>query len=385
MSGGAGRGVAGGEGGAYAAAGVDIKRGERAVELMKESVGRASRPEVLGGLGGFAGLMRLDVSRWTQPVLAASTDGAGTKTAIARALGRHDTIGQDLVAMVVDDLVVCGAEPLLVQDYIAVGHLEPETVAALVAGIAAGCRLAGAALLGGETAEHPGLMPPGDYDLAATAVGVVEADAVLGPDRVRPGDAVVALASSGVHCNGFALIRQVLAASRTPLREPFGTGTLGEELLTPSRIYALDCLAAAAALPVRTFAHITGGGLAGNLGRVIPEGMVAVVERPTWRPPPVFDWIQATGTISATDMERTFNMGVGMVAVVDPAAAGDLLGLLAERGVPAWTAGTISKEGGTVRARLRGEHPGAGPMEQSIRGSNAQEAAEPAPSSSSST
>lgn len=342
----------------YAAAGVDIDAGERAVRLMRASVATAGRPEVIGGLGGFAGLMRLDLARWRRPVLAASTDGAGTKTAIAQALGRHDTIGQDLVAMVVDDLVVCGAEPLLVQDYVAVGRLDPEQVAAIVAGIAEGCRVAGAALLGGETAEHPGLMRPGEYDLAATAVGVVEEDQVLSAELVRPGDAVVAMASSGLHCNGFSLVRHVLAATGTPLTEPFGGATLGEELLTPTRIYALDCLAAAAALPVRTFAHITGGGLAGNLGRVIPAGLVAEVDRASWSPGPVFGWLAGRGGVPTAEMERTFNMGVGMVAVVDPGAADDLLALLAGRGVPAWLAGQVRAGGDAGRCILTGEHPG---------------------------
>ena len=345
-------------GASYEAAGVSIDAGERAVELMKSSVARATRPEVVGGLGGFAGLMRLDLSRWHKPLIAASTDGAGTKTVLAQALGRHDTIGQDLVAMVVDDLVVCGAEPLLVQDYIAVGKLDPDVVASIVAGIADGCQLAGAALLGGETAEHPGLMQPGEYDVAATAVGVVEEDDVLGPDRVRPGDLIVALASSGLHCNGYSLVRHVLATSGTPLSTPFGNRTLGDELLEPTRIYALDCLAAAAEVPVRTWAHITGGGLAGNLARVIPAGLSAVVDRATWTPGPVFDWVASTGGVSVPEMERTFNMGVGMVAVVDPAAATELAVLLTERGVPAWVAGAVRSEDAEP-SYLVGEHPSA--------------------------
>jgi phosphoribosylformylglycinamidine cyclo-ligase len=343
-------------GASYAAAGVSIDAGERAVELMKASVARASRPEVVGGIGGFAGLMRLDLQRWKKPLIAASTDGAGTKTALAQLLGRHDTIGQDLVAMVVDDLVVCGAEPLLVQDYIAVGKLDPEVVATIVGGIADGCRIAGAALLGGETAEHPGLMQPGEYDVAATAVGAVEEDEVLGPDRVQAGDAVVALASSGLHCNGYSLVRHVLATSGADLGAPFGEWTLGDELLTPTRIYALDCLAAAAALPVRTWAHITGGGLAGNLGRVIPAGLHAVVDRATWRPDPVFGWVAEAGGVAPAEMERTFNQGVGMVGIVAPAAAADLVALLAERGVAAWVAGRVEASDVAGSASLIGTH-----------------------------
>lgn len=341
----------------YAAAGVSIDAGERAVELMKASVARASRPEVIGGLGGFAGLMRLDLQRWKKPLIAASTDGAGTKTALAQLLGRHDTIGQDLVAMVVDDLVVCGAEPLLVQDYIAVGKLDPEVVATIVGGIADGCRISGAALLGGETAEHPGLMQPGEYDVAATAVGAVEEDDVLSPERVQAGDAVVALASSGLHCNGYSLVRHVLAASGADLGAPFGSATLGDELLTPTRIYALDCLAAAAALPVRTWAHITGGGLAGNLGRVIPDGLHAVVDRATWQPGPVFDWVAAVGQVAPAEMERTFNQGVGMVGIVSEGSADDLIALLQDRGVPAWIAGRVDRAEGPARASLVGSHP----------------------------
>ncbi|MGH3745086.1 MAG: phosphoribosylformylglycinamidine cyclo-ligase [Mycobacteriales bacterium] len=346
------------EGGAsYRAAGVDIAAGERAVELMKASVATTTRPEVIGGLGGFAGLFRLDLDRWAKPVIAASTDGAGTKTAVAQALGRHDTIGQDLVAMVVDDLVVCGAEPLLVQDYVAVGRLEPETVADIVRGIADGCRISGATLLGGETAEHPGLMRPGEYDVAATAVGVVEADDILGPDRVRAGDAVVAMASSGLHCNGYSLVRHLLATSGADLATPFEGSTLGEVLLTPTRIYALDCLAAAAALPVRTFAHVTGGGLAGNLGRVVPGGLVAEVDRATWSPGAVYRWAAETGGVSRAEMERTFNQGVGMVTLVDATAASDLVALYAERGLTAWIAGSVRADEGAERARCLGAHP----------------------------
>lgn len=347
------------EGGAsYAGAGVDIAAGERAVELMKASVAATHRPEVLGGLGGFAGLFRLDMTRWHQPVLAAATDGAGTKTAIAQALDRHDGIGIDLVAMVVDDLVVCGAEPLLVQDYVAIGRLDPELVATIVAGIAEGCRQAGATLLGGETAEHPGLMRPGEYDVAATAIGAVEADALLGPELVRDTDAVIAMRSSGLHCNGYSLIRHLLRVSGTHLDAPFGAGTLGDELVTPTRIYALDCLALAGSVPVRTFAHVTGGGLAANLARVIPGGLGAVVDRSTWRPGPIFEWVSTTGGIGHLEMERTFNQGVGMVAVVDAAATEDAIALLGKRGVPAWLAGSIGPAPGSApRAVLVGHHP----------------------------
>src|SRR4051812_48904452 len=262
----------------YASAGVDIEAGDRAVELFKPLASKATRPEVRGGLGGFAGLFALR-GGYREPVLASSTDGVGTKLAVAQAMDKHDTIGLDLVAMVVDDLVVCGAEPLFLQDYIAVGKVVPEQIATIVSGIAEGCRQAGCALLGGETAEHPGLMAEGSYDLSATGIGIVDADHVLRPERVRPGDVLVAMSASGLHSNGYSLARHVLLdIGRMPLHghvEEFGH-TLGEELLTPTRIYARNCLAVAAETGVRTFAHITGGGLARNLERVLPQGLVAV-------------------------------------------------------------------------------------------------------------
>ena len=348
-----------GPGATYAAAGVDIEAGERAVELMRSAVARTRRPEVVGGLGGFAGLFALDLGRYRRPLLASSTDGVGTKLAVAQALGVHDTVGIDLVAMVADDVVVCGAEPLFVQDYLACGRVVPERVAAIVAGIAEGCVRAGCALVGGETAEHGDLMDPGAYDLAATAVGVVEADAALGPERVRVGDAVIALGSSGLHSNGYALARHVLL-DRAGLRldgevEELGAGrTLGEEMLTPTRIYARDCLALAAAADVHAFAHVTGGGLAGNLARVLPPSVDAVIERGTWHPPPIFDLIARHGDVAQAEMERTFNLGVGMVVVV---AAGDTdraLAMLRAAQTPAWVAGVVVA--GTGGVQLRGAY-----------------------------
>jgi phosphoribosylformylglycinamidine cyclo-ligase len=342
----------------YADAGVDIEAGDRAVELMKGRLVRATRPEVVGGLGGFAGLFRLDTAKYRQPLLASSTDGVGTKIAIAQALDKHDTVGIDLVGMVVDDLVVCGAEPLFLQDYVAVGRVVPERVAEIVGGIAAGCETAGCALVGGETAEHPGLMPDDHYDIAGTGVGVVEADAVLGPDRVRAGDVVVAMASSGLHSNGFSLVRHVLL-HRERMRleahlDDLGE-SLGEHLLTPTRIYAKDCLALVAETGVRTFAHITGGGLAANLARVLPQHLSAVIDRGTWTPQPVFDLVQIRGRVDQPEMERTFNMGVGMVAVLPPDDVDRALALLMARHVPAWVAGEVAE--GDGGARLTGEHP----------------------------
>ena len=347
----------------YAAAGVNIEAGEQAVEQLKPFAEKALRPEVMGGIGGFAGLFRLRLDRWKEPILASSTDGVGTKIVVAQALDVHDTVGIDLVAMVVDDLVVCGAEPLFLQDYIAVGTVIPERIAALVKGISEGCVQAGCALLGGETAEHPGLMADGAYDLSATGVGVVEADAVLGPERVRPGDVVIAMGSTGLHSNGFSLARHVLLEiGRMPLEgqvEEFGR-TLGEELLEPTRIYAKDCLAVVAEAEVRTFAHITGGGMAANVARVIPPGLRAVLDRGTWTPAPVFSMIAQRGRVERPEMERTFNMGVGMVAVVAPEDVDRTLAVLTARHVPSWVLGEITPIGedpDAARAELTGDHP----------------------------
>ncbi|MCW4354902.1 phosphoribosylformylglycinamidine cyclo-ligase [Hoyosella sp. YIM 151337] len=351
-------------GASYAAAGVDIDAGDRAVELFKPLAKKATRPEVVGGLGGFAGLFALK-NKYREPLLAASTDGVGTKIAIAQTMDKHDTVGLDLVAMVVDDLVVCGAEPLFLQDYIAVGKVVPERVAQIVSGIAEGCVQAGCALLGGETAEHPGMMGEADYDLSATGIGVVEADSVLGPDRVRPGDVVIGMASSGLHSNGYSLARKVLLEiDRMSLAghvEEFGR-TLGEELLEPTRIYARDCLAVIAEADVRTFAHVTGGGLTENLARVMPKGLVAELDRGTWSPAPVFRMIAQRGKVMEAEMERTFNMGVGMVAIVAPDDVDRTLAVLTARHVDCWTLGTVRKAnevhaGDDTRAVLVGEHP----------------------------
>jgi phosphoribosylformylglycinamidine cyclo-ligase len=344
----------------YQDAGVDIGAGDRAVELMKAQVARTARPGVRGGLGGFAGLFDLDLAKYPRPVLASSTDGIGTKIAIARATGRHDTIGIDLVAMVVDDLVVVGAEPLFLSDYIATGKVEPEKIALIVAGIAQGCVLAGCALIGGETAEHPGLMAPDEYDVSGTGVGVVNADAILGPERVGAGDVLIALGSSGLHSNGYSLVRHVLLEqggldlAATP--DLLAGRTLADELLTPTRIYALDCLALAGQADAHAFAHITGGGLAGNLVRVLPEHLDAVVDRSTWAPQPVFELIARTGAVSREQLELTFNLGVGMVAVVPAECADDCLAVATERGVPAWLLGEIRP--GAGRVELAGDYAG---------------------------
>lgn len=308
----------------YADSGVDVEAGERAVDLMRASIAAAQRPEVVGEFGGFAGLFDASALKaYQRPLLATSTDGVGTKVAIAQALDKHDTIGRDLVAMVVDDLVVAGAEPLFLTDYIACGKVDPPRIAQIVAGIAAGCADAGCALLGGETAEHPGLMAPEEYDLAAAGTAVVEADQMLGSHRVQAGDVLVGLPSSGLHSNGFSLARAVLVGEDTDRLSAHVAElgrTLGEELLEPTRIYARSCLELARGGGVHAMAHVTGGGLAANLARVIPDGLTAAVDRGAWQPLPIFDLIARSGGIERDELEIAFNMGVGMVLVVPPDA-----------------------------------------------------------------
>ncbi|GAA4910161.1 phosphoribosylformylglycinamidine cyclo-ligase [Stackebrandtia albiflava] len=349
-------------GSSYKDAGVDIDAGDRAVEALKGKIRKTTRPEVVGGIGGFAGLFALDVNKYRQPLLASSTDGVGTKLVIAQQLDIHDTVGIDLVAMVVDDLVVCGAEPLFLLDYIACGQVVPERIADIGAGITDGCRYAGCALVGGEIAEHPGVMRPDDYDVSATGVGVVEADALLGPEKVEAGDVVIGLASSGLHSNGYSLVRHVLLGAPrltldTEVPEFGRQRTLGEELLTPTKIYAKDCLAMIAECDVHALAHITGGGVPGNIVRVLPSHLDAVVDRASWRPQPVFDLVAETGRIAGEEMERTFNMGMGMAAVVPGDQVDRTLALLTARDVTAWVAGEIV--GGRGEVRMVGEYRSA--------------------------
>jgi phosphoribosylformylglycinamidine cyclo-ligase len=348
---------------AYAASGVDIEAADTAVGLMKGWVEKTSRPEVIGSIGGFAGLFDATaLTRYRQPILATSTDGAGTKVAIAQAMDVHDTIGFDLVGMVVDDLVVCGAEPLFMTDYIACGRVQPERVAAIVKGIAEACVEAGCALLGGETAEHPGLMEPDAFDLAGAATGVVEAGSLLGPGRVRPGDVVVAMSSSGLHANGYSLVRQVLldrAGWSLDRDVPDLERTLGEELLEPTRIYAKACLALAAETATHAMAHVTGGGLAANLARVVPEELSVTIDRGTWVPAPIFDVVRRVGAISQEDLESTLNCGVGMLALVPPDDVDRAVATLDRFGVHAWAAGEVAADdqrGGEVH--LSGQYPG---------------------------
>ena len=340
------------EGASYAAAGVDIEAGDRAVELMKKWVAKASRPEVVGGLGGFAGLF--DASRLTtyrRPLLATSTDGVGTKVAIAQRMDKHDTIGFDLVGMVVDDLVVCGAEPLFLTDYLCCGKVDPATVATIVKGIAEACVEAGTALVGGETAEHPGLLEPGEYDIAGAATGVVEADALLGPERVQAGDAVIAMRSSGLHSNGYSLVRHVLldrAGWALDRDVPELAKTLGEELLTPTTVYAKHCLALIDAVEVHAMSHVTGGGLAANLARVIPDHLAVRIDRSTWTPHPVFGLVADVGQVTRPELEKTLNLGVGMVALVTPGDADRAVATLSGRGIEAWICGEAAAGNGSV-------------------------------------
>ncbi len=336
---------------AYAASGVSIEAGDRAVDLMREWVERARRPEVVGGIGGFAGLFDASaLKEYRRPLLATSADGVGTKVQIAQRMDVHDTIGFDLVGMLVDDLVVCGAEPLFMTDYIACGKVVPERIADVVKGIAQACAEAGTALLGGETAEHPGLLHPDEYDVAGSTTGVVEADAVLGAERVRAGDVVVAMASSGLHSNGYSLARHVFFGTQgeggagwsLERQVPELGSTLGEALLTPTRLYTRPCLDLAGRTGVRAMSHVTGGGLAANLERVVPETVSVRIDRATWTRPAIFDVIAEVGSVSQADLEEALNIGVGMVAIVPPDEADAALGVLAGHGIESWVAGEVS-------------------------------------------
>ena len=335
----------------YAAAGVDTAAGDRAVALMKDAVAATMTPAVVGGVGGFAGLVDVSTLRdYRRPLLATSTDGVGTKVAIAQALDIHDTIGQDLVGMVVDDIVVVGARPLLMTDYIACGHVVPERIADIVRGVAQACAAVGTPLLGGETAEHPGLMAPDEYDVAGAATGVVEADRMLGAEKVHAGDVLVALGSSGLHSNGYSLVRRVIEHAGWGLEREvpeFGR-TLGQELLEPTRLYTRVCLAMletlsspAAPGPVHALSHITGGGLAANVARVLPAGLIADVDRASWTVPPVFSTVRELGSVPWEDLEGTLNLGVGMVAVVDPGAVDAVLRVAEGSDIPAWVLGEV--------------------------------------------
>ncbi|HWT32994.1 MAG TPA: phosphoribosylformylglycinamidine cyclo-ligase [Microbacterium sp.] len=330
----------------YSAAGVDTAAGDRAVELMKASVRRTHGPEVLGGVGGFAGLFdAAALAGYRHPLLATSTDGVGTKVAIAQAIDKHDTIGHDLVGMVVDDIVVVGAKPLFMTDYIACGKVVPERIADIVRGIAEGCALTGTALVGGETAEHPGLLGRDDYDVAGAATGVVEKDAVLDASRVVAGDAIIALASSGLHSNGYSLVRHIVAnngivyGSNAP---DFGT-TWGEALLEPTRLYTAPLLQLLADHPgaVHSLSHVTGGGIAANLARVLPKGTWVDVDRSTWSPLPVFRVLAGLGGLELTQTEGTWNLGIGFLAAVSADQADAVIRSIRDAGIEAWQVGVV--------------------------------------------
>jgi len=333
----------------YAEAGVDTAAGDLAVELMKSAVAKTHGPEVVGGVGGFAGLFDVSFLKdYRRPLLATSTDGVGTKVAISQALDKHDTIGQDLVGMVVDDIVVVGARPLFMTDYIACGKVVPERIADIVAGIARACAETRTALVGGETAEHPGLLGPDDYDVAGAAVGAVESDAVLGAERVADGDLIIALGSSGLHSNGYSLVRHILSSrgiGYTDNSADFG-GVVGEVLLEPTRLYTaplLDLLAdPAIGGGVHAISHVTGGGIAANLARVLPLGSWAEVERTSWSPPPVFRVLSELAGTTLESAEATWNLGIGMFVVATESVAAGVIAALATDGIPAWVAGRVT-------------------------------------------
>jgi len=338
----------------YRDAGVDIDAGNRLVDRIKPVVARTRRPEVLGSVGGFGALFELPLHRYRQPVLVSGTDGVGTKLKLAIEAERYDTIGIDLVAMCVNDIVVSGAEPLFFLDYYATSALDVDTATAVIQGIAEGCTQAGAALVGGETAEMPGVYSGGDYDLAGFCVGIVEKDALIdGSRRVAVGDMLIGLASSGPHSNGYSLIRKILSVTETPLSTLFAAGTLADALLAPTRIYVKALLRLLQTVEVHALAHVTGGGLPDNLPRVLPEAMIAEIYTDSWQRPAVFDWLQQQGSVTDSEMWRTFNNGVGMVICVAAQDVDMALTVLRDSGETAWVMGTIKPGQGAPTVEMR--------------------------------
>lgn len=335
----------------YKDAGVDIDAGEELVERIKPLARGTDRPGVLGGVGGFGGLFEIDVARWPRPVLVSGTDGVGTKLKLAIDLERYDTIGIDLVAMCVNDVIVQGAEPLFFLDYYASGKLSVDVAASVIHGIAAGCRQAGAALLGGETAELPGMYHDKDFDLAGFCVGIVNRDQIIDGSSIQPGDVILGLASSGVHSNGYSLVRRVLEVSKTPLDTPWEGTTLGAALLAPTRIYVRSLLALMAACPVRGLAHITGGGLADNVVRVLPPTVDAVIARSAWPRPALFQWLKAEGNIPEDDLMRTFNCGIGMAVILRPDDVEAARELLEQAGETVFVIGEVKAGSGVVEVQ----------------------------------
>ena len=329
----------------YAAAGVDIEAGYEGVRLMKSHVDRTMIPGVVSGIGGFGGLFAPDLTGMAEPVLVSGTDGVGTKQRIAQLMGKHDTVGIDCVAMCVNDIVCCGAKPLFFLDYIAIGKNEPEKVATLVSGVAEGCVQAGCALIGGETAEHPGVMAADDYDLAGFSVGVVDKAKIIDHTTMQSGDVILALPSSGLHSNGYSLVRKVFDVEHADLGVivPDLGMSLGEALLTPTRIYVKPVLAALAAAEIHGVSHITGGGFYENIPRCLPDGLTARIEKAALRVPPIFPLLQKTGNIPERDMFNTFNCGVGMVVITSAASADQALSALRENGCEAYPIGEIAQ------------------------------------------
>ncbi|MBT7352935.1 MAG: phosphoribosylformylglycinamidine cyclo-ligase [Acidiferrobacteraceae bacterium] len=325
----------------YRDAGVDIEAGESLVERIKPLVQKTQRPECLGNIGGFGGLFELPIDRYRRPVLVSGTDGVGTKLKLAVMLDRHDTIGIDLVAMCVNDVLVLGAEPLYFLDYFATGRLSPEHAQSVIAGIASGCEAAGAALIGGETAEMPGMYSPGDYDLAGFCVGVVEKDQIIDGSHIRAGDQILGLASSGLHSNGYSLARAVLERSSATLGQPIGETTLGEALLAPTRIYVRPILALLKAVPIHGIAHITGGGLTGNIPRILPDNCDCRIDATAWPRPEIFQWLQSEGSIDDTEMLRTFNCGIGLVIIVSSDTAAQAHEMLKASGETVYRLGEV--------------------------------------------
>ena len=325
----------------YRDAGVDIEAGESLVERIKPLVQKTQRPECLGNIGGFGGLFELPIDRYRRPVLVSGTDGVGTKLKLAVMLDRHDTIGIDLVAMCVNDVLVLGAEPLYFLDYFATGRLSPEHAQSVIAGIASGCEAAGAALIGGETAEMPGMYSPGDYDLAGFCVGVVEKDQIIDGSHIRAGDQILGLASSGLHSNGYSLARAVLERSSATLDQPIGETTLGEALLAPTRIYVRPILALLKAVPIHGIAHITGGGLTGNIPRILPDNCDCRIDTTAWPRSEIFQWLQSEGSIDDTEMLRTFNCGIGLVIIVSSDTAAQAHEMLKASGETVYRLGEV--------------------------------------------
>lgn len=325
----------------YKDAGVDIAAGNALVEKIKPLAAKTRRPELLGGIGGFSALFELPIDRYRQPVLVSATDGVGTKLKLAFEMDQHKTIGIDLVAMCVNDLIVCGAEPLFFLDYYATAKLDVNVAADVIAGISEGCQQAGAALVGGETAEMPGVYQPSEYDLAGFCVGVVEKSEIIDGKKVKPGDKLIGLASSGPHSNGYSLIRHIIAERKSDLKASFLNSTLGETLLTPTRIYVKSILNLLKHIPIHAMAHITGGGLIENLPRVLPPHTMAAIDRTSWPMPDIFAWLQTEGNVADNEMYKTFNCGLGMVICVAEQDADHTLTLLEKMGEHCWVIGEI--------------------------------------------